>query len=97
MAKVKSYDLIRKPLITEKSTLQTELSKYIFEVHEDATKTSVKEAIQQLFSVNVVSVNIKNRKGKMKRTRRSIGKRADVKIAIVTLKDGQTIDLSAGV
>lgn len=97
MPNVQHYDIIRKPLITEKSTILSEDNKYCFQVHMDATKHQVKAAIEAIFSVTVTKVNMLVSNGKVKKTRRSEGKRADTKKAVVTLKDGQTIDLTAGV
>lgn len=90
------YDIIRKPVVTEKSTLMTELGKVSFEVSMDATKPQIKSAVEGLFGVDVMGVNTLIRKGKSKRFRGKAGRRPDRKLAIVTLKDGQMIDLSTG-
>lgn len=91
------YDLIKTPLITEKSTILGEFGKYVFEVSPRANKSSVKKAIEEIFGVKVVSVNISNQKGKVKKFRGFLGRRADTKKAVVTLEKDQTIDLAGGV
>ena len=91
------YDIIRKPLITEKSTIAGENHKATFQVSVDATKPQIAEAVESLFNVDVRAVNVMNVKGKQKRFRGKLIRRPLVKKAIVTLKDGQTIDIMAGV
>lgn len=91
------YDLIRSPIITEKSTILSEFGKYVFEVSARADKPSVKKAIENIFGVKVKSVNILNQKGKVKKFRGFLGRRADSKKAVVTLEKDQTIDLAGGV
>ncbi len=90
------YDLIRKPIITEKATMASEAGAVVFEVGMDATKPQIKEAIETLFNVKVKAVNTTVTKGKVKRFRGRLGKRADVKKAYVTLEDGNTIDVTTG-
>jgi len=90
------YDSIVSPIITEKSTILSENNQVVFEVAIDATKPEIKEAIEQLFSVSVTAVNTLKLKGKTKRFRGIAGRRKDVKKAIVTLKDGDTIDIATG-
>jgi large subunit ribosomal protein L23 len=90
------YDLIERPVITEKSTMASEQGKVVFKVRPDATKPEIREAIEKLFNVNVTAVNTLVTKGKVKRFRGRIGTRSDVKKAIVTLKEGQVIDIAAG-
>jgi large subunit ribosomal protein L23 len=90
----KSYDIIIAPVITEKATLSNQFNQYIFKVSKDATKDSVKSFIEAEFSVNVQDVNIINVKGKVKRFKGKIGRRASYKKAIVKLADGQTISIS---
>lgn len=90
------YDVISRPVITEKATAASEQSKVIFRVRQDATKAQVKEAVEGLFKVEVVGVNTINVQGKVKAFRGRAGKRRDFKKAIVTLKSGQSIDLSTG-
>ena len=91
------YDLIKTPIITEKSTILGELGKYVFEVSPRASKSSVKKAIEEIFGTKVVSVNILNQKGKVKKFRGFLGRRADTKKAVVTLEKDQTIDLAGGI
>ena len=90
------YDSIVSPVITEKSTILSENNQVVFEVPVTATKPEIKEAIEQLFSVSVTAVNTMKTKGKTKRFRGIAGRRKDVKKAIVTLKDGDTIDIATG-
>jgi large subunit ribosomal protein L23 len=97
MSKFSNYDVIRSPIVTEKSTMASEHGQVVFEVAIDATKTQIKEAVEALFSVKVKAVNTLVRKGKVKRFRQELGNRKDVKKAIVTLVDGQTIDISTGI
>jgi len=96
MSKYSNYDVIRNPVITEKSTMASENGQVVFDVAIDATKTQIKDAVEALFSVKVKAVNTLVRKGKVKRFRQELGTRKDVKKAIVTLVDGQSIDISAG-
>tara|TARA_B100002051_G_scaffold179877_1_gene170369 strand:- start:1771 stop:2100 length:330 start_codon:yes stop_codon:yes gene_type:complete len=93
----KSYKTILKPVITEKATKLSEFNKVVFLVSESSNKLEVKYSIEKIFSVKVRSVNIINIKGKSKRFKGIMGKRNDIKKAIVTLETGNTIDLSAGV
>ena len=90
------YDVIRKPIITEKSTMASEQNAMVFEVAKDATKPLIKEAVETLFSVKVKAVNTVNSKGKVKRFRGQIGRRADTKKAYVTLEEGHAIDVTTG-
>ena len=83
-------------MITEKATLLTELNKVVFQVAKDATKDEIAAAVEELFKVRVIKVNTLITKGKTKRFRGILGKRSDVKKAIVTLQEGQTIDISTG-
>jgi large subunit ribosomal protein L23 len=94
--KTHHYDVIRRPIITEKSTLVAEENKVIFEVSMDATKPMIKEAVESLFKVDVTKVNTLLQKGKTKRFRGHLGRRSDVKKAIVTLAEGQSVDISTG-
>lgn len=94
--KAPMYDVILTPVITEKSQLGVEFNKVTFKVATDATKKSVKWAVEGLFGVDVDKVNVINVKGKTKRFRGRPGKRKDQRKAIVTLKDGQTIDIESG-
>ena len=97
MSKFSNYDIIRAPVVTEKSTLASEHGQIVFDVAIDASKSDIKAAVEGLFSVKVKSVNTLVRKGKTKRFRNVAGVRNDVKKAIVTLVDGQSIDISTGI
>ncbi len=90
------YDVIRKPIITEKSTMASESGAVVFEVAIDANKPQIKEAVEGLFGVKVKAVNTTVTKGKVKRFRGQLGKRKDVKKAYVTLEEGNTIDVTTG-
>ncbi|MEP2943319.1 MAG: 50S ribosomal protein L23 [Hyphomicrobiales bacterium] len=96
MSNLSHYDIIRSPVITEKSTMASENNQVVFNVAPDATKPEIKKAVETLFSVKVKAVNTLNRKGKVKRFRGMIGKQNDVKKAIVTLQEGSTIDVTTG-
>ena len=95
-AKPEHYDVIRKPVITEKATMASEHGAVVFEVAMDANKPQIKEAVENLFGVKVKAVNTTITKGKVKRFRGQPGKRRDVKKAYVTLEEGNTIDVSTG-
>jgi large subunit ribosomal protein L23 len=89
--------IIRRPLITEKSTRQKEEGRqYVFEVHRDANKIEIQSAVEQLFKVTVLQVRTSNVLGKVKRLGRRYGKRPDWKKAIITLKEGDRIDFFEG-
>ena len=90
------YDTILAPVITEKATRLSELNKVVFRVAQDASKDEIASAIEELFKVKVTKVNTLNVKGKTKRFRGRPGRRSDVKKAIVTLAEGQSIDISTG-
>jgi large subunit ribosomal protein L23 len=91
------YEVIRRPVVTEKSTLGSEHNQVTFEVPLDASKTEIKAAVEELFKVKVKAVNTLRRKGKTKRFRGQVGKRSDVKKAYVTLDDGHSIDVTTGI
>ncbi|SHG79764.1 50S ribosomal protein L23 [Cognatishimia maritima] len=95
-AKAEHYDVIRKPVITEKATMASENGAIVFEVAIDSNKPQIKEAVEALFGVKVKAVNTTITKGKTKRFRGTMGKRKDVKKAYVTLEEGNTIDVSTG-
>ena len=95
-AKAEHYDLIRKPVITEKATMASENGAVVFEVSMDANKPAIKAAVEELFGVKVKAVNTTITKGKVKRFRGQLGKRKDVKKAYVTLEEGNTIDVTTG-
>jgi large subunit ribosomal protein L23 len=90
------YDVILSPVITEKATAQSEFNQVVFRVRKDATKPQIKAAVEKLFDVKVTGVNTLVRKGKTKRFRGKVGTQSDVKRAIVTLAEGQTIDVTTG-
>ncbi|NDH73041.1 MAG: 50S ribosomal protein L23 [Rhodobacteraceae bacterium] len=94
--KAEHYDVIRKPIITEKATTASEAGAVVFEVAIDSNKPQIKEAVEALFGVKVKAVNTTITKGKTKRFRGMMGRRRDVKKAYVTLEDGNTIDVSTG-
>ncbi len=96
MSEIRNYDVIRSPAITEKATMASEHDQVIFNVAADATKPEIKRAVEGLFGVKVKKVNTLVRKGKIKRFRGHLGQQSDVKKAIVTLADGQSIDVTTG-
>jgi large subunit ribosomal protein L23 len=90
-------DVVKRPLITEKSERGRETDQhYAFEVHRDATKIQVKNAVEKLFGVHVVAIRTAISRGKNKRVGRSIGRRPNWKKAVVTLREGETISLFEG-
>ena len=89
-------DVILKPVVSEKSYALLDAGVYTFVVHPDANKTEIRQAVESIFGVNVTKVNTLNRKGKKKRRGRWFGTRPDTKRAIVTLAEGQKIDLFEG-
>ena len=89
-------DILLAPVVSEKSYGLLDENKYTFIVSPDANKTEIKIAVEQVFGVNVTSVNTSNRQGKRKRTRAGWGKRPDTKRAIVSIADGQRIDIFSG-
>ncbi|MFN3858276.1 MAG: 50S ribosomal protein L23 [Caulobacter sp.] len=95
-ATARHYDTILAPVITEKATVLSEQNKVVFRVSQDATKDEIAAAVEALFKVTVTKVNTLNVKGKTKRFRGRPGRRSDVKKAIVTLADGQSIDITTG-
>jgi large subunit ribosomal protein L23 len=95
-AKAEHYDVIRKPIITEKATMASENGAVVFEVDIASNKPMIKEAVEALFGVKVKAVNTTITKGKTKRFRGGRGRRKDVKKAYVTLEEGNTIDVSTG-
>ena len=93
----KHYDVIVAPVITEKATTASEHNKVVFKVAAKATKPQIKEAVEALFDVKVKGVNTLVQKGKTKRWKGKPYKRSDVKKAIVTLAEGQSIDVTSGI
>lgn len=96
-ARAYHYDVIVSPVITEKSTAASEHNKVLFNVKLDASKSDIKSAVEALFNVKVTKVNTHVRLGKTRRFRNTTGKQSDTKKAIITLAEGQQIDISAGV
>jgi large subunit ribosomal protein L23 len=96
MPAARHYDTILAPVITEKATVLSEQNKVVFKVAMDSTKDEIAAAIETLFKVNVTKVNTMIVKGKTKRFRGIMGRRNDVKKAIVTLAPGQSIDIATG-
>ena len=94
--KTEYYDVIRKPIITEKATLASETGAVVFEVARDSNKLQIKEAVEALFGVRVKSVNTVVVKGKSKRFRGIKGCRKTVKKAYVSLEEGNSIDVTTG-
>lgn len=95
------YEVLRRPLVTEKTNYQKgRLNQYVFEVSEDATRALVKDAVETLFDVDVVKVNIINvpaKRSRRARSRRVLVRRSGYKKAIVTLAEGQTLEFMEGV
>ncbi|MDT0443560.1 MULTISPECIES: 50S ribosomal protein L23 [unclassified Streptomyces] len=90
------HDILIKPVVSEKSYALLDENKYTFIVDPRANKTQIKQAVQAVFSVKVTSVHTINRQGKRKRTRTGFGRRASTKRAIVTLAEGESIDIFGG-
>lgn len=95
-AKPEHYDLIKKPIITEKATMASENGAVVFQVAMDASKPQIKEAVEAIFGVKVKAVNTVVAKGKAKKFRGRAGERSDKKKAYVTLEEGNTIDVATG-
>lgn len=91
----RAYAIIKSPVMTEKSTMGSEQGKVTFRVALDASKSEIKSAVEQIFEVKVTEVNTSILKGKIKRFKNTLGKRSDVKKAIVTLAEGQTLDVAS--
>jgi len=94
---IRHYDVIVGPHITEKSTLVSEHNAVVFKVAKDATKPAIKAAVEALFGVTVLGVNTLIQKGKTKKWKGAPYRRTDVKKAIVTLAEGQSIDVTTGI
>ena len=97
MSKLHLYDKIISPFVTEKSTSLSEYNKVVFKVHKKATKNAIKKSIEKIFKVNVVKINTINLKGVTKIIRNKKTFKSGYKKAIITLKKGQSIDLSTGI
>ena len=91
------YEIIRSPLVSEKSTFISQFNYYVFKVSPNSTKMEIKNAVENIFKVEVKSVNTLNQKGKKKRVRGKVGVRAGIKKAFVKLAEGQTIDTTVEV
>ena len=97
MKKINHLDSIRNPIITEKATILSEQNKTVFKVHSGANKKTIKKNIEKIFKVNVVKVNIINKKTKKKIKQGKLATKSGYKKAIITLKKGQSIDLATGI
>ena len=97
MNKLAMYDVILAPVVTEKSTRVSEHNQVVFKVRKEATKPDIKAAVEGIFGVKVLAVNKLVQKGKMKRFKGRVGFRSDAKKAIVTLAEGQNIDVTTGI
>ena len=97
MKKISYIDSIRNPIITGKATVLSEQNKTVFKVHDKANKKTIKKNIEKIFKVNVVKVNIINQKTKIKLRQGKKAYKTGYKKAIVTLKKGQSIDLTTGI
>ena len=97
MNKINLYDSILNPLVTEKSTYLSEMNKVVFKVNSSADKRSVKKSIEKIFKVNVVKINIINKQRRLKLVRGRKVKVQGYKKAVITLKKGQSIDLTTGI
>ena len=97
MKKINYIDSILNPIITEKATILSEQNKTVFKVHKKANKSSIKRNIEKLFKVNVIKINIINQKTKLKIKQGKKSYKSGYKKAIITLKKGQSIDLTAGI
>ncbi len=95
-ATLRNYDVILAPHITEKATVLSEQNKVVFKVAHDASKDEIAAAVEALFNVKVTKVNTLVTQGKTKRFRGILGRRSDIKKAIVTLAEGQAIDITTG-
>lgn len=94
---LKHYDVVVKPVITEKSTLVSEFNQVVFQVAKDSTKPQIKAAIEALYGVKVLAVNTMVAKGKTKRWKGQEYRRSDVKKAVVTVADGDRIDVTTSI
>tara|TARA_B100001057_G_scaffold339923_1_gene340749 strand:- start:162 stop:455 length:294 start_codon:yes stop_codon:yes gene_type:complete len=97
MSKIHLYDKILSPMVTEKSTNLSEHNKIVFKVPDGANKSNLKKNIEKIFKVNVTKINIINKKNRIKNTRGKKVKVSGFKKAIITLKKGQSIDLTTGI
>ncbi len=93
----RKFQVLRRPLVTEKSTMASEHNQVAFEVSIDASKPEIKAAVEDLFKVKVKAVNTLRQQGKVKRFRGRLGQRSEVKKAYVTLEEGHSIDVTTGI
>ena len=91
------YDIVRTPVVTEKSTMASQHNQVVFRVPLEASKPEIKAAVEGIFNVKVLAVNTIVAKGKVKRFRGAIGQRSDTKKAMITLAEGQSIDVTTGI
>ncbi len=91
------YEVIRSPVVTEKTTFISEYNQIVFNVAIDSNKSEIKAAIENLFKVKVKSVNTLRQNGKIKRFKGTVGKRPEFKKAFVTLEEGNSIDVTTGI
>tara|TARA_B100000945_G_scaffold316272_1_gene316865 strand:- start:673 stop:966 length:294 start_codon:yes stop_codon:yes gene_type:complete len=97
MKKINFIDSIKSPVITEKATILSEQNKTVFKVNKNATKKTIKKNIEKIFKVSVIKVNIINKRSKQKLKQGKLSTKSGYKKAIVTLKKGQSIDLTTGI
>ena len=97
ISRERMYEILRGPVITEKATMASEHNQVVFRVALDANKHEIKAAIEGLFKVKVMAVNTLRVKGKVKRFRGTVGRRNEAKKAIITLAEGQSIDVTTGI
>lgn len=97
LSRERMYDIISAPVITEKATMGSEYGQVTFRVPLTATKPEIKAAVEGIFGVSVTAVNTLRQKGKVKRFRGIVGRRSDTKKAIVSLAEGQSIDVTTGI
>jgi large subunit ribosomal protein L23 len=97
VSRQRTFEVVRAPLVTEKSTLASEHNQVVFKVPLDASKPEIKAAVEELFKVKVKTVNTLRLKGKTKRFRGRPGRRSDIKKAYVTLAEGHSIDVTTGI
>ena len=97
MKKISFIDSIRSPVITEKATILSEQNKTVFKVNKNANKKTIKKNIEKIFKVNVIKVNIINKKSKKKIKQGKLSTKTGYKKAVITLKKGQSIDLTTGI
>ena len=93
----RKYDVILAPWVTEKATEGSEHNQFTFRVARDSTKVEIKKGVEELFGVTVTKVNTINMRGKLKRFRGRLGRRAAYKKAIVTIAEGQSLDITTGI